>query len=303
MPRSSNKVELASVTDESGNAAEYRVDFNQERHIINGQLPDGVYNLNVVTFHDDQDGSIMRPDQLTSVKMGTVSFAVAGHPVTDLKLTTGPVAPIRVHLNMPESLARQSGTGGRQMPPVFVNFTHADGPAQELMAAGGAAQDMLTFLPGGTGRYWANATTERAGICVGSFTAGGADLGREPLTLSPSSSTPQLELTLRDDCAKLNLTLPYVAAMETPGALTTYTVYVVPDFESTATVTPSTLRAGSGATASFESLTPGSYHIYVFTEPVELEYHNPAALAALSGQAVTLSPSSSNDVVLEVPQP
>ena len=295
----SAKVELVSVTDERGNPTDYRINYNTERRIISGELPDGIFSLNMLTF----ENSNLSLDTANGMKMGSVSFAVAGHPVTDLKLTTGPVPMIRVHVNLPESVARQTSTSGRSMLPVFVTFTHADGPTQELAATGGAVQDTFSFLPGGTGRYWANATTERAGLCVGSFTAGGADMGREPLALSPTSSTPQMELTLRDDCAKLNLSLPLLASIETAGAQTNYTVYVVPDAETTATVTPSTLRAGSGATATFESLTPGSYHIYVFTEPVELEYHNPSALAHLSGQAVTLAPSSSNDVVLEVPQP
>jgi hypothetical protein len=303
MPRNTMKVEEAGVTDEIGNVAEYALDFNREKHIISGELPDGIYSINMISLNDEFDGNMMRSDQLSGVKSGTVSFAVAGHPVTDLKLATGPVSMIRVHVNLPATLARLPNMSGHEMLPVIVNFTHDDGPARELTAANAAVQETFTFLPSGTGRYWANATTEHEGVCVGAFTAGGLDLGREPLVLSASASPPQMELTLRDDCAKLNMTLPYVAAMQTAGAQTNYTVYVVPDFDSTGTVTPSTLRAGQGATASLESLTPGSYHIYVFTEPVELEYHNPAALAHLSGQAVTLAPSSSNDVVLEVPQP
>lgn len=299
-PQRGGKVELASVTDESGNTADYPLDFNTEKRTLLTHLPDGVYNLNLISF---SGSGLFNLDQMNEIRMGTVGFSVSGHPVTDLSLAPGPAPPIRVHVNLPQSTKQQASAGSKSSLPVYVTFTHADGPAQELAATGAPVQDTITFLPGGTGRYWASATIDRAGVCVSAFTAGGADLAREPLLLNPSIPTPTLEVTLRDDCAKLNLSLPSGAAMVRPGSQATYTVYAVPDFETTATVTPSTMRPGSGATVTLESLTPGSYHIYVFNEPVSLEYHNPAALQNLSGQQVTLAPTSSADLVLEVPQP
>ncbi len=296
----SGRVELASVADESGNTAEYPLEFNSGKRTLTTHLPDGNFNLNLISF---SGSGLFNLDRMNETRMGTVGFTVSGHAITDLMLAPGPAPPIRVHVNLPQSAEQQSNQGGRQSLPVFVTFTHADGPAQELAATGAPVQNTITFLPGGAGRYWASATIDRGGVCVGSFMAGGADLAHEPLLLNPSIATPNLELTLRDDCAKLNLSLPYGAAVERPGAQATYTVFAVPDFETTATVTPSTMRAGSGATVTLESLTPGSYHIYVFTQAVSLEYHNAAALQNLSGQQVTLAPSSSTDLVLEVPQP
>jgi hypothetical protein len=54
---------------------------------------------------------------------------------------------------------------------------------------------------------------------------------------------------------------------------------------------------------TLESLTPGSYHVFTFDAPVRLEYRNPAVLAAMPnpGQQVTLSPSATSNLVLEVP--
>jgi hypothetical protein len=93
-----------------------------------------------------------------------------------------------------------------------------------------------------------------------------------------------------------------MAAMA-PGEEPFYTVYVVPDFDSTADVEPLTLRASTGGALTLENLTPGSYHVYVFDAPVRLEYRNPSALAALPnpGQTVTLSPGVTSNLVLEVP--
>jgi hypothetical protein len=127
-------------------------------------------------------------------------------------------------------------------------------------------------------------------------------LAREPLVISPSGATPPLTLTLRDDCASLWVTLPSTAETPEAGEEPSYTVYVVPDFDSTAEVTPITLRPSSGGMFVLGGLTPGSYKVYAFPSPVELEYRNPEALATLPnpGQTVTLEPNGSARVEVEV---
>jgi len=68
---------------------------------------------------------------------------------------------------------------------------------------------------------------------------------------------------------------------------------------------PQTLRPTSGGTVTLEGLTPGNYHVYTFAAPLVVEYHNPAALAALPtpGQAITLTAGTTSSLVLEVPAP
>jgi hypothetical protein len=114
-----------------------------------------------------------------------------------------------------------------------------------------------------------------------------------------------LALTLREDCATLNLSLPANLLSQAAGEEPAFTVYVVPDFDSTVDVIPLTLRASAGGTLTLDNLTPGNYRVYTFTAPVELEYHNPDALSALSNRAqtVTLQPSSASTLALEVPAP
>lgn len=79
---------------------------------------------------------------------------------------------------------------------------------------------------------------------------------------------------------------------------------MAPDFESTENSVPQTLRPSSGGTVTLEGLTPGSYHVYTFAAPLIVEYHNPAALAALPtpGQPITLSPGTTTSLVMEVPE-
>jgi hypothetical protein len=81
-----------------------------------------------------------------------------------------------------------------------------------------------------------------------------------------------------------------------------YTVYVVPEFASTEDVVPQTLRPSTGGRVTLSGLTPGNYHVYAFDHPVALEYRNPAVLAGLQGQAITISPGETSDLVVEVGQ-
>jgi hypothetical protein len=138
---------------------------------------------------------------------------------------------------------------------------------------------------------------------VDSFSAGGVNLAREPLNVALGASPPPMELTLRDDCARLALTLPPMLSAFLPGDEPFYTVYVVPDFDTTADIPPMTIHPSSGSTLNVDGLTPGSYHVYTFDRPVRLEYRNPAVLAALPtpGQQVTLSPASTTNLMLEIP--
>jgi hypothetical protein len=140
-------------------------------------------------------------------------------------------------------------------------------------------------------------------FCEGSLTAGGTNLAREPLTLGISSSTAPVTLNLRDDCARLSLTLQATPAGSGAGEEPSYAVYVIPDFDSTEDVIPQTLHPWAGGTATLEGLTPGSYHVYVFDKPVALAYHDRAALAALpnTAQAIELTPSANATLMLEVP--
>jgi hypothetical protein len=79
---------------------------------------------------------------------------------------------------------------------------------------------------------------------------------------------------------------------------------VVPDFDSTTDITPVVLRPSSGGMAMLDGLTPGSYHVYTFRSPVQLEYRNPEAMAALSNHAqiVTVDPGVSASLVVQVPE-
>jgi hypothetical protein len=153
------------------------------------------------------------------------------------------------------------------------------------------------------GTYWVHTYVAGAEFCESSFTAGGASLGREPVTIGISGATAPMELALRDDCAKLTLALPQNLSAVTPGEERFYSVYLVPDFDFTHDLNPVVLRPSTSRSFTVDGLTPGNYHVYMFAANAQLEYRNPAALAALPnpGQAITLSPGAQSSLVLEAP--
>jgi hypothetical protein len=153
------------------------------------------------------------------------------------------------------------------------------------------------------GSYWLRSDAAGQNLCEQSFTAAGANLAREPVTIGISAVAPPAELVLRSDCASLTLSLPASLAGILPGEEPFYTVFVVPDFDSTQMVEPHPMRPSSGP-VTVEHLTPGSYHVYTLDGPVHLEYRNPAVIAALPtpGQQITLSEGATANLMLEVPQ-
>jgi hypothetical protein len=159
------------------------------------------------------------------------------------------------------------------------------------------------LIGAGFGPLWINVLINDRSYCVDSFTAGGINLARDPLTISPTATPIPMELTLRDDCAQLTLQLPPSLSSFIPGDEPFYTVYVVPDFDSPADLPPMTIHASSGGNLTLGGLTPGRYHVYVFDVPMRLEYRNSSALASLptQGQSVTLSPGATSNLILEAP--
>ena len=303
----------AQVYDDQGHWLPYFAKYDQETRALHVLLPDGSYSFSVtVTFSRvtaDMAGNNTFTVAMDAAPLtGQVEFSVVGHDVSKLRIPL-----LAQHTNPLQVTVTRSGA---QPPPGISSSGESGAIVVTLSEAGDSLTSGLVSLyaegtaPGElkttfieTGSYWAHTSITQHGLCLASFTAGGANLAREPLVIGPAGVTAPLLLTLRDDCASLTLTLPAAGAALAPGEERWYTVYVVPDFDSTDNVVPQTLRPSSGGTVTLEGLTPGSYHVYTFAASVVLEYHNPAALAALPtpGQAITLSPVTTSNLVLEVP--
>jgi hypothetical protein len=300
----------AQVLDAQGYSLPYRAEYDTETRALHVLLPDGSYSFSVtVTFSrytaSTAGNNTFTPAMDSAPLTGQVDFSVAGHDVANLRipLLAQHANPLQVTVTRNSvqpspSISEQSG--------IYVALSEAgesltNGMVSVYADGAGPGQLETTFMTAGS--YWAHTSITQHGLCLASFTAGGANLARELLVIGPADVTAPLILALRDDCARLTLSLPTAGAAQTPGEERWYTVYVVPDFESTENTTPQTLRPSSGGSVTLEALTPGSYHVYTFAAPLVLEYHNPAALSALPtpGQAITLSPGTTSNLVLEVP--
>jgi hypothetical protein len=304
----------AQVMDISGRALPYTVRFDPNSKMIQATLPDGGYRLAVTTsprlrFSIDggpQAGSVSLTQRGSAQMLqGAVDVQVAGQPVTNLRVALTEAPPIQVELNVQRSGAGQQSASAGQF---VVTATQAPLSPGQLPDAGMVAELASGQLPGPLvgqpvqpGAYWLHTVAAPNGYCESSFIAGGANLAREPLLVGQAGVQAPLELTLRDDCAKLTLSLPEAIAGETPGEEKYYSVFAIPDFDYTFNVQPVTLRPSSGGTITLNGLTPGNYHVYTLKGNASFEYRNPAALAALPSQAVTLSPGATASVVVNVP--
>jgi hypothetical protein len=304
---------LAIVLDAAGNAQAYPAQFDSRTHSLQAALPDGLYSLQAATPSDEAvtagresfSGKTLRMPQVLD---GTVTFSVEGHAVTNLQIPLIPVTGWPIHLRAVRTAA-QIGTNASKELQNLVTVTLTSAGESTMNKSGGdmianeAGTDLLEIPSSHRGSFWLSEQLNDRSLCVDSFSAGGVNLAREPLNVALGASPPPMELTLRDDCAKLALTLPPMLAAFLPGDEPFYTVYVVPDFDTTADIPPMTVHPSSGATLTVDGLTPGSYHVYIFDRPVRLEYRNPAVLAALPtpGQQVTLSPGATANLILEIP--
>lgn len=301
----------AVVTDSQGHQLPYVAQYDQATHTVQALLPDGNYEFVVTAGRPTM--VMRRGGNATTFRdeghyTGAVEFSVAGHAVTNLRIALANAQSNPVQVNLIRTNSQTNGPspnldGGDQ---VFLTLSQTGGWIGDGMmstfAVGSYAGPLNTsFAQPGT--YWVHTNLPDKHVCADSLTAGGTNLGREPLTLGISGSSAPVTLNLRDDCARLTLTLPATAAGSGTGEEPSYTVYMVPDFDSTVDVIPQTLRPSNGGKVTLEGLTPGSYHVYVFDKPVALAYHDRATMDALpnAGQTIDLAPLANANLVLEVP--
>ena len=298
------------VMDAQGRTLPYAAQYDSTTHTVQAALPDGTYSCQAnlmltrpmqVTIDSGEriDFSVKAPTPVA----GQVSFAVAGRGVSNLRLPMSAVGSSSVEVtrtHSPDSEPQNTD------PRLYIGLTAAGGSTSDGITYGfaeGKVSDLLHTEHPPPGSYWVHTSIAPNTLCEGSFTAGGVSLAREPLVINDShSASAPLALVLRDDCAKLTLTLPGSLGM-TAGIERFFTVYVVPDFDSTVDVVPQTLRLSTGGRVTIAGLSPGSYHVYTFDHPAAFEYRNPAVLQQYPSQALALSPSTEAQLTVEVGQP
>lgn len=297
------------VLDAQGHQLPYDTQYDAQTHMAQALVPDGNYRLLAIMMSnlprllsprgEGENGKISLDARIVT---GEVTFAVAGHAVSNLMLpmSTMRSSPIQVTVRRGPNGAVQA-----ENSKLFVTLSQTGGWMTDGMVnnfAEGTVDGPLEGTPPSPGSYWVHTSIASRTLCEASFTAGGSDLTQEPLVLTGSGASAPLVLTLRDDCARLTLTLPASVGIA-PGEELFYLVYVVPDAGTTADIEPQTLRPSSGGRITLAGLTPGNYRVYAFDHPVALEYRTPAALAALPSQTVALTPGAETELTVKAHQP
>jgi hypothetical protein len=288
-----------AVLDSAGHQLPYLTQYDDQEHTAQAELPDGTYTL-LVTCIPPQDHREGTGNLNAGILAGSVEVTVAGRAVSNLRVVMSAPRPTPVQLAVRRNAAYAGPVG-----PVGVMVSAAEGWIDDGMVseyAHGLAPGPLDALFTRPGSYWVH-THNQTGLCEVSFTAGGANLAREPVVMGLSGSTMPLELSMRDDCASLDLTLPDTLASISAGEEPFFTVFAVPDFDSTSDIDSAILRGSTGGSMTLVGLTPGNYHVYTFAGAVQLAYKSREALARLKtpGQPVTLSPATTATLVVEVP--
>jgi hypothetical protein len=297
------------VLDTRGHSLPYDVKYDGKSQIVKALLPDGDYSLRVGAFGLSKRPPANSANSVISMRdflSGQTDFSVNGRAVTNLRIAMGPESSnsLEVLVNRTGSEAPQQGNAGGINVTASQAGADAADPLNAQFAQGNIPGTVET-QPLGPGSYWLHASINQAGLCESSFTAGGANLAHEALVVAPNGSTAPLTLTLRDDCASLRVSLPGQLAAPAAGETPVFHVYIVPDFDATTEVHAHILYPGQVNSFVADRLTPGAYRVYALRSSAELPYHDRDAMAALNlqGQAVTLSPGETSDLVVEVPAP
>ncbi len=302
------------VLDVSEHPLDYPAQFDAENHSFQVSLPDGTYSLLANILQQAENSSVLassaeKPTAMQQLLSGLTEFSVDGHAVANLRIPLSHFPGCPIHLRVLRTAA-QSGTNSTQLTQnlVTITATNAGEPAKDNLGGEltveAAGPELLELYGAHFSPHWISTQVNDRGLCLDSFSAGGINLAREPLNLAPGASPPPMELTLRDDCAKLALTLPPALADFLPGEEPFYTVYVVPDFDTTADIPPMTVHPSSGATLTVDGLTPGSYHVYRLQRAGAAGISQPGGdgRSAYAGAAGDALAGETGNLMLEVPE-
>ncbi len=302
----------ADLQDKSGRPESYPVGYDMQQQKVRAVLPNGSYVLQARTYSPNGQ------------RIGQIAFTVEENPRATLAVTLLPMAKIPVTVKQdfaeetPEDQQRQPdriqvmtdrGPSSQALPRVSLSLIPVDGSGLQgnLQPEPGGPDDawQLTDVP--PGRYWVQAEGIRGYIA--SITSAGVDLTREPLVVGAGGSSAAITVTLRNDTATLTATLsnPDGPSSQTPR---TAFLYLVPQFDFVSSVHQAQISTGQPSeaanfggmpsVATLSGLAPGSYTLYTFATPQELEYHNPEAMQAYSHQGQTVTLTAHDTTAVEV---
>lgn len=282
----------------------YALGYNPQTQKVQGFLPDGAYTVKVSTAGPASE-------------TGTAYISVKGAPVAGYTVALVPGASIRV--NLTEEFTSTEGTGGGAQSGSFAAFRTWRGryfgvwleSANEFGQVRGASlrqpsgpeDESLEIENVEPGRYWVRVDSARG--FVASLRCGETDLLHQPLVVPAGGSTAPIELTLRDDGARIDGVIEDVPRISgsslTPAFQAPSHIYLIPWHNSTGQ-SREALVSPDGS-FSLEQIPPGDYQVLALdgAQP-ELEYRNEEAMQKHHswGQEVRLGPGQSAQLRLRM---
>jgi hypothetical protein len=281
----------------------YTLGYNAERQTIEGSLPNGNYLVEATTYSQPST-------------TGAVNLAVAGThadgPTMTLTRSSSVLVRVSEEFTSTESFGQTTwNVGGRSFQVhgarqyLQVHLEKEDDFEQQRSAfprpPTGADDDSLIIESLAPGRYWLRLSTSRG--YVAAATMGGVDLLREPLTVSPGSSTP-IDIRMRDDAAEIDGTVTGVTTnpLPTPGTVATPVfLYCVPLPDSSGQYQQLGASIPDGTFRS-DRMAPGAYRVLAFKNPqTHLPYRDAEAMKVYDGKGPTVHLSAGQKTTVQVP--
>ncbi len=218
-------------------------------------------------------------------------IAVDGTDIQNIQILLRPSVSIPLIVN---HSAKFVGAGNPGISAVLTS----DGPGGNFRQYGLMSRDQKSppaFENVTQGRYTLN-VQGFGGECVDSAWYGNVDLLRDYLVMGPDSSPQPIVIIMRDDCATLT---PKVGGAENQSSAF---VIVVPSgwfAEPKVLQFNAQQQFATGPMVHGQSLTPGTYQVFAFTNIDGLEYANPEAMRDYPSQSVTLDPNQKLEITVK----
>jgi hypothetical protein len=286
-----------TVGEEDGSSG-FSLGFNAQTQKIEGMLPNGAYDVRVMSFGDVQSS-------------GEGRIEIAGAPLqgAPISMVTSEVIPVVVR----EEYTSDSGAGTRE-GVVFSRIGNGrprslelmlqpdgtNGPTAGLRNPTGKGNEDLVVANAREGKYRVWVMPNRG--YVASATSGGVDLLHKPLVVGAGGASAPIEITLRDDTATLDGTVspipPTGGESDWYGGVFVFCCPIESEFGR-----PVQGFAGADGKFSIQNLPPGRYLVLAFPTPNQnLEYRNEEVLRQYEskGTIVTLQAGQKAEVKVSV---
>ncbi len=287
-----------TVGDEDGSSG-FSLGFNPQTQKIEGSLPNGAYDVRIISFGEVQSSAAAR-----------IEIARGPFHGTPISLVSSGVIPVVVR----EEYTTDSGSGTRE-GPVFSRIGNRSSRSLELILRPDGTNSPTAGLRNPTGKGNEGLVVENAREgkyrvlvmpnrgYVASATSGGVDLLHQPLVVGAGGASAPIEITLRDDTATLDGTVsPIPPTGDEPNPYGAGLFVFCYPIESEAGRFVQGF-AGVDGKFSIQNLPPGRYLVLAFSTPNQnLEYRNQEVLRQYEskGTIVTLEPGQKTEVKVSV---